>query len=555
MAGMWYENAIFYGVDVRRFQDSDGDGFGDLRGLISRLDYLADLGVDALWLLPFFDTPLRDNGYDIQDYLRVDPRVGDLDDFNDLVQEAKKRNIRLVIDLVMNHTSDQHPWFQASRRDPASRYRDYYSWTEKPPEQPAGGGPIFPGEEDSVWTYDPLAKAYYFHRFYHFQPGLKIANPEVREEIYRTVDFWLSFDIDGFRFDAAPLMLQAKGLKDAKPDHPDEIFKGLHRYITGRKPQALLLGEANVSLKETSELFGGDSELNMLLNFMFGPHVFLALARGNTEPLRDYFQGIFIPPKKDAWLNFLRNLDELSLEKMSVEQRNVIFEEYAPQETMRIYGRGIRRRLAPMLSENGQGIDRRKIELVYSLLFSAPGAPLFTYGDEIGMGDALSLPGREAVRTPMQWSKEKNAGFSTADRLIAPLISEGPFAFEKVNVSDQQAETGSLLQFFKNLIAVRKNCLEIGICPIHVLEFDGNGREVLVTGYPSIEGNENIISLFLFHSLAKQPESVTIHPQKTMGASYNALLGNGSISQGDPEKLSVELPAYGYLWVRARDAR
>ncbi len=220
MAGMWYENAFFYGIDIRRFQDSDDDGFGDLRGLISRLDYLVDLGVDALWLLPFFDTPLLDNGYDVRDYYRIDPRVGELDDFLDLVQEAKKRNLRLVVDLVMNHTSDQHPWFQASRRDPASRYRDYYSWTEQPPEKPAGGGPIFPGEEDSVWTYDSLAKAYYFHRFYHFQPGLKSANPEVREEIFKAVDFWLSLGVDGFRFDAAPLMTQAKGTGRDKTGSP-----------------------------------------------------------------------------------------------------------------------------------------------------------------------------------------------------------------------------------------------------------------------------------------------------------------------------------------------
>jgi maltose alpha-D-glucosyltransferase / alpha-amylase len=488
MAGMWYENAVFYGIDIRRFQDSNDDGFGDLRGLISRLDYLADLGIDVLWLLPFFDSPLRDNGYDIRDYYRIDPRVGELDDFIDLVQEAQKRNIRLVIDLVMNHTSDQHPWFQAARRDPASRYREYYSWTETPPEKPAGGGPIFPGEEDSVWTYDSLAKAYYFHRFYHFQPGLHIANPDVREEIFKAVDFWLSLGVDGFRFDAAPMMTEAKGLEETKPGDPDKIFKDLHSYITQRKPEAVLLGEANVSLEAIGDFFGGSSEMNMLFNFMLGPHVLLALARGNVEPLRDYLENIYIPPEEDVWLNFLRNHDEFTLEKMSEEEKEFIFQKYAPEEFMRIYGRGIRRRLAPMLSENGQGMDRKKMELVFSLLFSSPGAPLFMYGDEIGMGDNLALPGREPVRTPMQWSKENNAGFSGAERLIAPVISARPFGYEKVNVSDQLSEDGSFLHYVKNLIEVRKNCPEIGVCPVQVLEPEGEGQQVLVSGYPAIEG-------------------------------------------------------------------
>lgn len=551
MAGMWYENAVFYGIDIRRFQDSNEDGFGDLQGLTSRLDYLADLGIDALWLLPFFDTPLRDNGYDVRDYYRIDPRVGELDDFINLVQEARKRNIRLVIDLVMNHTSDQHPWFQASRRDPASRYRDYYSWTEAPPEKPAGGGPIFPGEEDSVWTYDSLAKAYYFHRFYHFQPGLKSANPEVREEIFKAVDFWLSLGVDGFRFDAAPMMTEAKGLEGTKPDDPDKIFKELHDFITRRKPEAVLLGEANVSLEAIGDFFGGSSELNMLFNFMLGPYVLLAIARGNAGPLRDYLKKIFIPPEEDVWLNFLRNHDEFTLEKMPEEQKEAIFQKYAPEKFMRIYGRGIRRRLAPMLSENGQGMGRHKMELAFSMLFSSPGAPLFMYGDEIGMGDDLALPGREPVRTPMQWSQKKNAGFSSAERLIAPVISEGPFGYKKVNVSDLREEAGSFWQYVRDLIAVRKNCPEIGVCPVQVLEPEGDGQQVLVSAYPSIESSRENISLILFHNLSAQPVSTIIHPERISDSSFDVLFGNGSIMNGKQEKLTVDLPAYGQLWLRA----
>jgi maltose alpha-D-glucosyltransferase / alpha-amylase len=550
MAGMWYENAIFYGVDIRRFQDSNEDGFGDLKGLISRLDYLAELGVDALWLLPFFDTPLRDNGYDIRDYYQVDPRVGTIDDFIELVEEVKKRKIRLVMDLVMNHTSDEHPWFQAARRDPDSRYRNYYSWSDSIPEKSAGGGPIFPGEEDSVWTYDALANAYYFHRFYHFQPGLHVANPEVQEEIIKVVDFWLSLGADGFRFDAAPIMTEAKGLEKTKPKDPDRIFKELHRFITRRNPEAVLLGEANVSMEAIGDFFGGSSEMNMLFNFMLGPHVLLAIARGEAGPLRNFLEQIYIPPEKDVWLNFLRNHDEFTLEKMMEGEIEAIFQAYAPEENMRIYGRGIRRRLAPMLSKDGQDMHRQKMELAFSLLFASPGSPLFMYGDEIGMGENLALPGREPVRTPMQWSKEENAGFSGAKRLFAPVVSEGPFGYEQVNVSEQREETGSFWYFVRDLIAVRKTRPEIGVCTVQVLEVERNDQEILVFRYPSIEDDQRDISLILFHNLSQQALSTTVDFQIASGHSPEVLFGNGSVMSGEKEKLAAELPPYGYLWVQ-----
>lgn len=547
---MWYENAIFYGIDVRRFQDSNGNGFGDLRGLISRLDYLVDLGVNTLWLLPFFDSPLRDNGYDVRDYYRIDPRVGELDDFVDLVQEAKKRNIRLVIDLVMNHTSDQHPWFQASRREPASRYRDYYVWTDSPPEKPSGG-PIFPGEEDSVWTYDSLAKSYYFHRFYHFQPDLHIANPEVQAEVFKIIDFWLSLGVDGFRFDAAPLMIEAKGFEGTEPDEPHSIFEEIYNYITQRKPDAVLLAEADVPSDEMDEFFAGDTGMNMLFNFLIGPHIFLAMTLGNAKLLSRYLKKLLFPPKDDQWLIFLRNHDELNISKMPPEHKKTIFQAYAPEETMRIYGRGIRRRLAPMLSEDCQGVNRQKIELAYSLLFSSPGAPLIMYGDEIGMGENLTLPGREAARIPMQWSREENAGFSTAERLIAPVNIEGLFGYERVNVSDQLAEDWSLLHFVKSLIEVRKNCPEIGICRVQVLEPEENGQHVLVSGYPPIEDGPEKISVLLFHNLSTQPISASIQFPQASSNSCNVLFGNGSVVQCGQEKLTVDLPAYGHLWLRA----
>ena len=549
MASMWYKNAIFYGIDIRRFQDSNGDGFGDLRGLISRLDYLVDLGIDALWLLPFFDSPLRDNGYDIRDYYRIDPRVGELEDFTDLVKEARKRNIRLVIDMVMNHTSDQHPWFQAARRDPASRYRDYYVWADSPPKKSAGG-PIFPGEEDNVWTYDSLAKSYYFHRFYHFQPDLRIANPEVQAEIFKAIDFWLSLGVDGFRFDAAPLMIEAKGFEGTEPDEPHSIFEEIHHYITQRKPDAVLLAEADVPSDEMDEFFAGDSGMNMLFNFLIGPHIFLALTLGNAEPLKKYLRKLLFPPENDQWLIFLRNHDELNIAKMLPEHKRTIFQAYAPEESMRIYGRGIRRRLAPMLSEDGHEMKRQKVELAFSLLFSSPGAPLIMYGDEIGMGENLELPGRDAARTPMQWSQEKNAGFSSAERLIAPVVNEGPFGYDKVNVCDQRAEAGSFLHYIQDLIAMRKNCPEIGISRVQTLEAEGNCQQVLISSYPSIDGSQENISLILFHNLSAQAVSATKNLQHASSNSHNILFGNGSLVPGEQEKLTVDLPAFGYLWLR-----
>jgi maltose alpha-D-glucosyltransferase/alpha-amylase len=549
MAEIWYENAIFYGVDVRRFQDSNNDGFGDLRGLISRLDYLSGLGVDALWLLPFFDTPLCDNGYDVRDYYRIDPRVGQLEDFTDLVQEANKRNIRLVIDLVMNHTSDQHPWFQAARRDPNSRYRNYYIWADSPPKKTAGK-PVFPGEEESVWTYDPLAQSYYFHRFYEFQPDLRVANPKVQTEIFKAIDFWLSLGVDGFRFDAAPLMIEPKGFEGTEPYKPHRIFEAMYRYITERKPEAVLLAEADVPPDQADEFFAGESEMNMLFNFLIGPHIFLALAEASAKPLAKYLKNLVFPPANDQWLIFLRNHDELNLEKMLPQDKKTIFKEYAPEESMRIYGRGIRRRVAPMLSNNSQEESRQKLELAFSLLFSSPGAPLVMYGDEIGIGENLALPGRDAARIPMQWSKEKNAGFTSAEHLIAPVVQDGPFGYEQVNVTDQLTNAGSFLHFMKELIAIRKACLEIGLFPVQVLEQDENDHQILVSGYPSRKDEPDAISLVLFHNLSAQSLSTTLTLPQASGKTWEALFGNGRVVHDIQDKLSVSLPAHGYLWIR-----
>jgi maltose alpha-D-glucosyltransferase / alpha-amylase len=552
MTSMWYENAIFYGIDIRRFQDSNNDGFGDLQGLISRLDYLADLGCDALWLLPFFDSPLRDNGYDVRDYYQIDPRVGKLEDFTELVQEARKRNIRLVIDLVMNHTSDQHPWFQAARCDPESRYRNYYIWTDSPPKKSAGA-PVFPGEEGSVWTHESRANSYYFHRFYHFQPDLRVANPDVQAEIFKIIDFWLSLGVAGFRFDAAPLMIEPKGFPGTEPDQPHKIFEEIYRYISQRNPETVLLAEADVPPDQADEFFAGESEMNMLFNFLIGPHIFLALALGKAEPLYAYFKNLVFPPAHDQWLIFLRNLDELNIAKMAPDHKKVLYDTYAPETNMRIYGRGIRRRLAPMLSKPGSGIDYQKLELAFSLLFSSPGAPLIMYGDEIGLGENLELTGRDAARTAMQWSKDKNAGFSAKDNLIAPVVRGGPFGYETINVCDQLSDTGSLLHYVKNLIAIRKKCPEIGLYPVRVLEQEEDDQRVIVSGYPTVSDDSENVSLLLFHNLSAHALSTTLSFPHASDDSLDVLFGNGRILPSQQENLVIELPPYGYLWVRAQE--
>ncbi|HET8656092.1 MAG TPA: alpha-amylase family protein [Longimicrobiaceae bacterium] len=459
MEDRWYKNAIVYAIDVGVFQDSDGDGWGDFQGVIDRLDYLRELGVTCLWLLPFYDSPERDNGYDVRDYYRIGARYGGLSDFERLLHEAGERGLRVMMDLVVNHTSDEHPWFEASRRSDSSHFRDYYVWADQPPPVGPDGGTIFPGEEKTVWTYDDVARAYYYHRFYHFEPELRIANPEVRREIHRVMEFWLSFPIAGFRVDAVSHMVEEKGLPSTLPSDGHAILRELRDHVESRRPGGALLGEADVWPEQLAGYFGDGDELNMLFNFLLDNYLFLALARRDAEPILQVLKQLPALPQEGQWANFLRNLDEADLERLSDEEREDVYRAFAPEEEMRIYGRGIRRRLAPML-----GGDRRRIELAFSLLFSMPGSPVLVYGDEIGMGEDLSLPGRNAVRTPMQWSAERNAGFSAADpdRLRRPVVAGGEFGYERVNVEAQRGDPESMLSWMKRLIRVRRQCPEVG---------------------------------------------------------------------------------------------
>jgi maltose alpha-D-glucosyltransferase/alpha-amylase len=540
MIDLWYKDAIVYSLDVDSFQDSNGDGIGDFRGLAQRLDYLASLGVTCLWLLPFYPTPNRDNGYDVMDYYGVDPRLGTLGDFVELMHRARERGIRVLVDLVVNHTSDQHPWFQSAREDPESPYRDYYVWSKTLPKD-WNRGMVFPGYQDSIWAWDETAGAYYLHRFYVHQPDLNIANPEVRAEICRIMGFWLELGVSGFRLDAAPFLIEMKGSPEPGEDQY-AYLREFRDFLSWRRGDAILLAEANISRDKVSQYFGDDARLHMLFAFLVNQYLFLALARQEAAPLAQGLHMPPIPPTTGQWANFLRNHDELDLGRLPEAERRKVFQEFGPEPRMQLYDRGLRRRLPPML-----GGDRRRIEMAYSLMFSLPGTPVLRYGEEIGMGEDLSLPERESVRTAMQWSDEPNAGFSPvpAGRLGRTVVSGGDFGYERVNVAAQQRDPKSLLHWMERLIRARKQCREIG----------WGSWEVLETGDPAV---------FALRSTWQEGSVVTVHNlagrEAAVRLSLNGhlplyeLLGDRPYGVIDSSQ-EITLEPYGYRWFRLGGSR
>ena len=401
---LWWKNAVVYCLDVETFLDWNGDGEGDFQGLTQRVDYLAGIGVTCIWLMPFYPSPDRDDGYDVTDFYGVDSRLGTLGDFVEFVRTAKDRGIRVIADLVVNHTSDQHPWFRAARASRNSPYRDYYVWADQPP---AGGpkGVTFPDQETSLWRYDERAGQYYHHRFYKHQPDLNVSNPKVRDEIAKIMGFWLELGLSGFRVDAVPFLLEPTGAGEALAD-PHEYLRDLRSFLSRRSGEAILLGEVNLKAKDVRRFFGDEDgdELHMCFNFLGMQAMYLSLARQDTRPLERSLRQLPAIPTDNQWANFVRNHDELTLDKLSDKERAEVFAAFGPDPDMQLYGRGLRRRLPSML-----GGDMRRIRLVYSLLFSMPGTPVLFYGEEIGMAENLAVEGRSAVRTPMQWSDEANA--------------------------------------------------------------------------------------------------------------------------------------------------
>ncbi len=449
---LWYKDAILYELHVRAFADSDGDGYGDFAGLTGKLDYLQDLGVTALWLLPFCPSPLRDDGYDIADYTNVHPNYGTLNDFKVFLREAHRRGLRVITELVLNHTSDQHPWFQQARRAPSgTSRRDFYVWSDSP-EKYAEARIIFKDFETSNWTWDPVARAYFWHRFYAHQPDLNYDHPEVRKAIFQVVDFWLGLGVDGMRLDAVPYLYEREGTNCENLPESHGFLKELRRHVDGKFSSRMFLGEANQWPEDAAAYFGDGDECHMAFHFPVMPRIFMALRMEDRFPIIDILRQTPVIPENCQWALFLRNHDELTLEMVTDEERDYMYRTYAHDPQMRI-NLGIRRRLAPLL-----GNGRRKIELLNGLLFSLPGTPVVYYGDEIGMGDNIYAGDRNGVRTPMQWSGDRNAGFSRANsqRLYLPVVTDPDYHYEAVNVETQQNNPNSLLWWMKRLIAFRK---------------------------------------------------------------------------------------------------
>jgi maltose alpha-D-glucosyltransferase/alpha-amylase len=544
MANHWFKNAVIYCIDVDTFKDGNGDGVGDFIGLRQGLSYLAGLGVTCIWLLPFYPSPGRDNGYDVKDYLQVDPELGDLGDFAAFMDEANDRGIRVIIDLVINHTSDQHPWFLAAKeRDP--HYYNYYVWrTEKPPD--TRDQVAFPGKQTSVWQYSRTAKAYYFHRFYDYQPDLNTGNPAVQAEIKKIIGFWLALGVSGFRVDAAPFVISHKGPEIEKQPHESfEYINEFREYLSWKRGDALFMAEANVAPSELKHFYGerGD-RMNMVLNFFVNPHLFLALANESPEPLIRSLLQVPSLPENCQWGYFLRNHDELDLSRLSELEEARCLDVFAPDENMRLYGRGIRRRLAPML-----GGDVQRQMLAFSLIFSIPGTPIIWYGDEIGMGDDLSQVERNSVRTPMQWAAEANAGFSMvpAKKLRRPVIDSGQFDYRYVNVQAERRNPASLLNRVERIIRTRKEFPEFAQGKYRLLESD-RPDAIFAHACEDREGN----AVVAVHNLSRSSVTANVRLWTDQLARAVFLFGENDETTLENKDLPITLEGYGYDWIRLK---
>ncbi|MGD0706955.1 MAG: maltose alpha-D-glucosyltransferase [Anaerolineaceae bacterium] len=530
----WYQNAVFYEVYVRAFYDSDGDGQGDLKGVTQRLDYLQALGVDCIWLMPIYPSPMKDDGYDISDYCAIQPDYGTLDDFKGLLQAAHARNIRVIMDLVLNHTSDQHPWFQSARSDRHSPYRDYYVWSDTD-DKYSQARIIFLDTEKSNWTWDEVAGQYYWHRFYSSQPDLNYDSPAVRAEVLNIIRFWLGMGVDGFRVDAVPYLFEREGTNCENLPETHAFLKELRSFVDEHYPGRVLLCEANQWPRDVRPYFGAGDEFNLAFHFPLMPRIFMALRNGDSSPIEWVLQQTPPIPTTAQWCTFLRNHDELTLEMVTEEERQWMWREYAPDPRMRL-NLGIRRRLAPLLDRNFQ-----KILLAYSLLFTLPGSPVIYYGDEIGMGDNILLPDRNGVRTPMQWNSGPNAGFSRAAKLYAPIIDDPLYNTQSTNVVDQCADQSSLWHAIQGIIAIHKQHPALACGELTWLDCGTTA----VAAYLRIYGDERL--LVLNNLSASTQEFSCSLPAEVRGSIQDLL--NNQIAGDLNGKLSMSLRPYEYRWL------
>ncbi|MEI7684459.1 MAG: maltose alpha-D-glucosyltransferase [Planctomycetota bacterium] len=532
----WYKDAIIYEVYVRGFFDSTGDGNGDLRGLIEKIDYLADLGVDCLWLMPIFASPLKDDGYDIADYYKIHPALGDVKDFEALAQAAHARGIRIITDLVLNHTSDQHPWFQEARRDPNSPYRDFYVWSDTD-QRYLDARVIFNDTYSSNWSWDTVARQYYWHRFFSHQPDLNYDNPAVVKAMLDVIAFWLDHGIDGFRVDAIPYLFEREGTSCDNLPETHAFCREMRRMIDERYPGAVLLAEANLWPADLVSYFGAANEFHMAFNFPLMPRMFMAIRREQSRPIIDIMQQLPEIPESCQWALFLRNHDELTLEMVTDEERDYMVREYAKDPRMRI-NMGIRRRLAPLVEA-----DRRQILLLHSLLLTLPGTPVLYYGDEIAMGDNIYLGDRNGVRTPMQWSGDRNAGFSRADpsRLYAPLIQDPLYHYQAVNVESQLRSPMTLLHMLRRLIRVRKKHPEISRGTLRFVEND-NSR--IVAYLREYEGR----SALVVNNLSAAAQPVNLDLSAFRGRTLTELLGKTVFPVVDERPYFLSLAPHSFFW-------
>jgi len=535
----WFKEAIVYSLDFRSFKDGNRDGFGDISGLISKFDYLVDLGVTCIWLAPFYCSNQQDDGYDVTDYYQIDPNFGALEDFRRLVEKAKENDIKIVLDLVVNHTSDAHPWFKTALENPSSVYHDYYIWMKQKPGNDKEDV-VFQGVEESNWEYSPAASAYFYHTFYKHQPDLNVANPAVQSEILRIIDFWMSKGIDGFRIDAVPHILRDKG--DSRFDgDPYDLLNEWRSAIARHNEQAVIIGEADVD-PEGYVSFLDRGRMTALFNFYLNNYTFLAFAVREAAPL---FNALRRLPLADGrrYLNFLRNHDELDLERLTEDEQQQVFEAFAPSPTMIIYERGIRRRLSSMVEH-----DSRRMKFAMSLLLTLPGVPVIRYGEEIGMGDDLNLPERKSVRTAMQWTDDPNGGYSEVppQALKYPLIQEGAASYERVNVSSQLADGESLLCETKAMIRLRKDNGHRFYDGKFML-FDTNHQAILAYGYRNTSG-----WLVIVHNFSDSMLEATVPLTGISDNSVSPVLNAGNVIPSNG-KLTQHLPGYGYSWFIVHD--